>query len=190
MAERTAATIRPLTAEDAPAYRALRLSALADTPQAFGASYEDEAVRSLDMIARRLDAGPANCVFGAFAGSELVGTAGFIIPNASAKSRHKGLLVGVYVGPACRGRGIGRALVQTVINHARSHVVLIQAAVGAGNTKARQLYDELGFREYGLERKALLVDGIYVDEALLALDFSPDAPQNPRASSAVSPSPI
>lgn len=172
MAEHAVPSIRPLTAADAPAYRALRLSALAEAPHAFGASYEDEAARSLEIIARRLETGPANCVFGAFVGSEMVGTAGFIIPNASAKSRHKGLLVGVYVAPACRGRAIARGLVQRVIDHARNHVILIQAAVGLDNTKARGVYDDLGFREYGLERKALLVNGTYVDEALLTLDFT------------------
>jgi RimJ/RimL family protein N-acetyltransferase len=165
-------TIRPLAAADAPRYRALRLSALAEAPQAFGASYEDEAARSLDMIARRLDAGPTNCVFGAFAGSNLIGTAGFIVPDSSAKSRHKGLLVGVHVAPGHRGRAIGRALVAAVIDHARRHVVLLQAAVGTANAPALRLYENLGFQHYGLETKALLVDGVYIDEALIVLDLS------------------
>ncbi len=168
----SAVNIRRLTAADAPVYRVLRLSALADTPQAFGASYKDEAARPLEMIARRLDGEPTNCVFGAFAGSDLVGTAGFIVPNDAAKSRHKGLLVGVHVAPSHRSRSIGRALVGTVIDHARQHVVLLQAAVGADNAPALSLYESLGFRHYGLERKALLVDGVYIDEALIVLDFS------------------
>lgn len=172
MTEEPSATIRLLTVADAPAYRALRLSALAEVPHAFGASYEDEAARSLEVFARRLEAGPTNCVFGAFMGSEIVGTAGFVIPNASAKSRHKGLLVGVYVAPACRGRTIARGLVKRVIAHARDHVVLVQAAVGLDNASARRVYDDLGFREYGLEKKALLVGDEYVDEALLVLDFT------------------
>ncbi|PZN95734.1 MAG: GNAT family N-acetyltransferase [Hyphomicrobiales bacterium] len=170
-----APTIRPLTAADAQAYRTLRLAALAEAPQAFGASYEDEAARSLDMIARRLDSGPTNCVFGAFAGADLVGTAGFIIPSNAAKSRHKGLLVGVHVAPGHRGRAIGRALVTAVIDHARHHVVLLQAAVGIANAPALSLYERLGFRQYGLEKKALLVDGAYIDEALIVLDLSADA---------------
>lgn len=163
--------IRPLTAADAAAYRALRLQALRDHPQAFGASYEDEAARSLEMTAQRLDAGATNCVFGAFAGLDLVGTAGFIVPDGSAKSRHKGLLVGVHVAPSHRGRAIGRALVAAVIDHARGHVVLLQAAVGIDNAPALRLYESLGFRRYGLEEKALRVDGVFVDEALIVLDF-------------------
>lgn len=163
--------IRPLTAADATAYRTLRLQALRDHPEAFGASHEDEAARSLDATAKRLDGGPLNCVFGAFAGDDLVGTAGFVVPNRSAKSRHKGLLVGVHVAPAHRGHGLGRALVAAVIDHARAHVVLLQAAVGIANAPALRLYESLGFRHYGREDKALCVDGVFVDEALIVLDF-------------------
>lgn len=163
--------IRLLTPADASAYRELRLEALRRHPDAFGASLEDEAARSLEMVARRLDAGPTNCLFGAFAGTRLIGTAGFIIPNCSAKSRHKGLLVGVYVTPVHRGRATGRALVTAVVDHASAHVVLLQAAVGADNAPARRLYGSLGFRQYGLETRALRVGDIYVDEALLVLDL-------------------
>lgn len=163
--------IRLLRPDDAGAYRTLRLQALRDHPEAFGASHEDEAARSLDMTTRRLDGGPLNCVFGAFAGDDLVGTAGFIVPDRSAKSRHKGLLVGVHVSPAHRGRALGRRLVAAVIDHARAHVVLLQAGVGVDNAPALRLYESLGFRHYGLEDKALRVDGVFVDEALIVLDF-------------------
>ncbi|MGQ3284480.1 GNAT family N-acetyltransferase [Bosea sp. (in: a-proteobacteria)] len=167
--------IRLLRPDDAGAYRTLRLQALRDHPEAFGASHEDEAARSLDMTTRRLDGGPLNCVFGAFAGENLIGTAGFIVPDRSPKSRHKGLLVGVHVAPAHRGHGLGRALVKAVIDHARAHVVLLQAAAGVANAPALRLYESLGFRHYGREDKALRVDGVFIDEALIVLDFAADA---------------
>jgi ribosomal protein S18 acetylase RimI-like enzyme len=164
--------IRLLGPADAAAYRSLRLQALRDHPEAFGASHEDEAARSLETTARRLDAGPLNCVFGAFSAENLVGTAGFIVPDRSAKSRHKGLLVGVHVAPPHRGHGLGSALVTAVIDHARAHVVLLQAGVGVTNGPALRLYESLGFRHYGREDKALRVDGAFVDEALIVLDFA------------------
>ena len=74
-----------------------------------------------------------------------------------------------------RGHGLGRALVKAVIDHARAHVVLLQAAVGVANAPALRLYASLGFRHYGREDKALLVDGVFVDEALIVLDFAADA---------------
>ena len=131
-------------------------------------------VETAQQLLQRLDGGPLNCVFGAFAGDDLVGTAGFIVPDRSAKSRHKGLLVGVHVAPAHRGRALGRRRVAAVIDHARAHVVLLQAGVGVTNAPALRLYESLGFRHYGREDKALRVDGVFIDEALIVLDFAGD----------------
>lgn len=170
------AIIRPLSAADAPAYRSMRLAALAETPEAFGASHDEEAAQPLEWFAAGLKSSGSQRRFGAFAGDGLVGAAGFRVYDITAKSRHKGALVGVHVVPDWRGRGLGRRLVEAVIAHAREHVVVLQAGVGTGNLPARRLYARLGFRDYGIEPKALLVDGVYIDEALLALDFSETAP--------------
>jgi RimJ/RimL family protein N-acetyltransferase len=165
-------TIRPLCAADAEAYRALRLAALAETPQAFGASHDEEAAQPLAWFAEGLTPSPTQQRFGGFAGDRLVGSAGFQIYSTTTKSRHKGKLIGVQVVPDWRGRGLAARLVEAVIAHARKHVLVLQAGVGTGNLPARRLYARLGFIEYGIETKALLVDGRFVDEALLALDFS------------------
>jgi hypothetical protein len=65
--------IRRLTPEDAPAFQALRLAALQESPTAFGSSFEEERDFSASVIEGRLavksDRGP----FGAFEGDELVG---------------------------------------------------------------------------------------------------------------------
>ena len=171
MADRTTATIRPLTAADAPAYRTLRLSALADTPAAFGASHGQEAAEPLDWFAARITPRPPSRVFGAFDGDILIGMAGFLA-NYGEKKRHIGLLWGVYLAPTGRGRGIAAALVGAVIAHAREHVLVLHADVGVDNQPARRLYERLGFRCYGIQTKALCVDSIFHDEALLALDFT------------------
>lgn len=171
MADLTAATIRPLAAADAPAYRALRLSALADTPAAFGASHREEAAQPLDWFAARITPQPPSRVYGAFQENALIGLAGFLAYHGE-KKRHIGLLWGVYLAPAGRGRGIAAALVEAVIAHAREHVLLLHADVGVDNQPARRLYERLGFRSYGIQPKALRIDGAFHDEAMLALDFS------------------
>ena len=65
----------------------------------------------------------------------------------------------MYVRPNARKAGVGRRLVETIIEFARERVELIQLAVVSENEPARRLYERLGFVEYGLEKKALKQDG-------------------------------
>lgn len=154
-----------LEPKDAPAFRKLRLEGLKRHPEAFGASYEEEAALPLAEIERRL-AGAA--VFGAFADGELVGVAGLLVPGA-AKKRHKGELWGVYVRAGARGAGIGTALVRAVIAHARGRIQQLHTTVVTDNGPARRLYAKLGFRPYGVEPRALKVGERCYDQELLAL---------------------
>lgn len=164
--------VRPLVEEDWVAFRALRLVALSDTPEAFGASHIEEAAQPDTFFRSSLSAEEPNKVFGAFSDSgDLVGIAGFRA-TFSAKSRHKGVLWGVYVVAGWRGDGVGRALVGAVIAHATRHVLVLQARVVTTNRAAHSLYARLGFAPYGIESKALYVNSQFYDEALLALDFT------------------
>ena len=159
--------IRRLASADAAAYRELRLAALRDSPEAFGSTFERESAQPLAWFRDRLGRGP---VFGAFRSSELVGTAGFV-GREGEKEKHKGLLWGMYVRPDARNAGIGRQLIEAVIEYARRHVELIQLSVVSGNHQARRLYAGLGFVEYGVEKNSLKHRGHYYDEILMALDL-------------------
>lgn len=157
-----AVALRRLGAPDAAAYRALRLEGLATHPEAFGASWEDEAARPLAWFAERLE---RNAVFGGWAGGgpALDGVAGFLVPEA-AKLRHKGVLWGMYVRPPARRAGVAAALLARVLDHARGEVEEVRLSVVATNAAAVRLYREAGFEAYGLERRALQVAGRYYDE--------------------------
>jgi ribosomal protein S18 acetylase RimI-like enzyme len=157
--------LRLLTADDAPRFRALRLEALQRCPHAFGGSYADEAGRTLDEVKARL---AATAVFGALVEGELCGLAGFAAPPLE-KKRHKGTLWGVYVRPGVRREGLGSALIAAVIGHARERCEQLHTAVVLDNHPARTLYRKLGFTPYGIEPRALKVDGRYLDEELLVL---------------------
>jgi ribosomal protein S18 acetylase RimI-like enzyme len=157
--------VRRLGPDDAAAFQALRLEGLATDPCAFAASLEEEAGHSLVEVAARLERQP---VFGAVAEGALLAVAGFAVPEA-AKKRHKGLLWGVYVREAARGRGLGHAVVARVIEYARAHVVQLHAAVVTNNEAARRLYRSLGFEPYGLEPRGLACAGRYFDQELLVL---------------------
>jgi ribosomal protein S18 acetylase RimI-like enzyme len=158
--------VRRLGPDDAAAFQALRLEGLATDPCAFAASPEEEVGHNLLEVAARLERQP---VFGAVAEGVLLAVAGFNVPEAAAKKRHKGLLWGVYVREAARGRGLGRAVVARVIEHARAHVVQLHAAVVTSNAAARRLYRSLGFEPYGLEPRGLACAGRYFDQELLVL---------------------
>jgi ribosomal protein S18 acetylase RimI-like enzyme len=157
--------VRRLGPDDAVAFQALRLEGLATDPCAFAASHDEEAGHSLIEVAARLERQP---VFGALAEGVLLAVAGFSVPEA-AKKRHKGLLWGVYVREAVRGRGLGRAVVARVIEHARAHVAQLHAAVVTSNEAARSLYRSLGFEPYGLEPRGLACAGRYYDQELMVL---------------------
>jgi RimJ/RimL family protein N-acetyltransferase len=150
--------------EDQPAlYREIRLEALRLHPDAFGASFENEAARPLEFFADRL---AGNAIFAGFQDGSLLGTAGFM-RETGAKREHKGMLWGMYVRLEGRGTGLARRLVDAVVEHARDRVDLIHLSVVADNVVARRLYASFGFEAYGVETRSLKVDGRYLDEILM-----------------------
>jgi ribosomal protein S18 acetylase RimI-like enzyme len=161
--------IRRLQPSDAAAYRTVRLDALRLYPEVFGSSYEEEAQYPLEEFARFLS--PPDTVLGAFDADRLVGITGLYVPR-KLKQRHKGHIVGVYVDAAHRRAGLARRLVEAIIDDARrAQLRLVQLSVTVGNDTARRLYESLGFRRYGIERRALLINGVLRDEELMALDL-------------------
>jgi ribosomal protein S18 acetylase RimI-like enzyme len=160
--------IRRLAAGDAEIFRDIRLEALRCNPEAFGSSFAAESVKPASWFADRLS---TSFVLGAFRATDLVGIASLIVHTGD-KMAHKGSLVGMYVRPEARRAGVGRRLVEAVIDLARRHVELIQLSVVEENEAARRLYAGLGFVQYGLEIHALKQGGRYYDEILMAKDLA------------------
>jgi RimJ/RimL family protein N-acetyltransferase len=156
--------IRPFSADEADAFRALRLEALAAHPEAFGSSVAEESRLAMETVRGRLSGGHT---FGAFAADGPVGMAGFF-QETGEKRRHKGMLWGVYVRAGWRGRGIAGRLVDRVVAHAAGRVEVLHLSVVADNPPARRLYEGRGFAAYGLEERGLKLGGRYVDELLMA----------------------
>jgi ribosomal protein S18 acetylase RimI-like enzyme len=100
----------------------------------------------------------------------LVGTAGFY-REARPKTRHKGMIWGVYVAASHRGRGIGRAMLKIVIDRVRTYAGMRQVhlAVGATQTAAERMYRSLGFETFGLERDAINTGEEFVDDYWMVL---------------------
>jgi RimJ/RimL family protein N-acetyltransferase len=146
--------IRPLTPDDAAIYHAIRLEALSAEADSFVTTFEEQAVRTLEQVAKTLT---ETTVFGAFIDGELVGTAGYA-RNAAAKEAHKGLVWGMYLRPSARGGGLAGALLDSVIAFARGKVEQLTLVVVSDNLPAVRLYESRGFRRWGLEPRALKLD--------------------------------
>ena len=154
-------TIRQLTPADAAAYRSLRLAGLRAFPHAFRPDVEEALEQPLSWAEKRL-AKAGEYWFGAFDGARLVGAVCLRTQDGK-KIRHSASLNALVVDPERQRQGIARSLVAHLIEFARSLGYLRQLTltVHEGNTRAEQLYDAFGFRQFGLEPDAHLVDGRY-----------------------------
>ena len=152
--------IRRLTPADASAFQELRLTGLREEPSAFGSSYEEEKDFSASIIEGRLAARSDQGPFGAFEQDTLVGLVALGRERMD-KLAHKGLIWGMYVRPDSRGKGVARALLAEALSLARCVPELKQVnlSVNASNTGALRLYESFGFKAFGREPGALLING-------------------------------
>jgi ribosomal protein S18 acetylase RimI-like enzyme len=161
--------IRRLAPADAEALVKVRREALLTEPLAFGAA-DTEELALLTFARRALGEREQQAVFGQVDGGELAGMVG-VIRVAGLKEQHKSYVWGMYVAPRARGQGVGRALMQAAIGHARGWpgVEQVQLSVTEASASARRLYVALGFRRWGTEPRALCWEGRYLDEEHLVL---------------------
>ena len=91
-----------------------------------------------------------------------------IPPMAREVAAHVGdLFMGVL--PAWRGKGLGERLLREALAAADAFGYLrIELGVFASNTSAAALYRKAGFVEEGTKRRAVLIDGVFHDEIIMA----------------------
>ena len=165
--------IRILTADDAEEYRTLRLRALREEPEAFGSSWEEENARPLELTIVRLVA-DGMTAFGGFDDAGRLAGMVRLRRQDGVKAEHKADILGMYVAPEVRGRGLGRMLLDAAITQARAApgIEQLMLAVNATNLPARNLYLALGFEPFGREPRALKIGERYFDEDCMALFLS------------------
>jgi RimJ/RimL family protein N-acetyltransferase len=164
--------IRRLGPDDVTGYREIRAEALAQHPDAFGTSVAEFAGRSNEDVARMLQ---ALAVYAAEGPDGKLGGLAAFERDVGVRAAHRGWLMQVYVRPAHRGTGLGEALVERIIEHARHHVVQVHLGVSTENQPALELYRRCGFSIYGTDPRYLYVNGRYIDEHLMVrfLDKAP-----------------
>ena len=157
--------IRRLSSGDAVTYRALRLRGLKEHPDAFTSGYGEEAAKPLSVTEARLAPEADGRMWGTFVDGALVGAIG-LLREPRVKIRHKGEVFGMYVAREHAGRGVGAALLSYLIGEARREPGLEQLVltVTETNVAARTLYEKFGFRSFGVEPRAIRVDGTYFDK--------------------------
>jgi ribosomal protein S18 acetylase RimI-like enzyme len=143
--------------------RDIRLASLRLEPTAFGSSYEEEV--SFDEIEWKRRT--ANALF-ALEDGKPVGTITCIFGN-HLKTRHVAHIHGVFVDPSCRGRGIGKKMLEAVLDQVekKGNVVKVQLTVNSNRLAALSLYQSLGFVTVGQLKKELKVGEEYQDELIM-----------------------
>jgi ribosomal protein S18 acetylase RimI-like enzyme len=131
--------------------RALRLAALADSPDAFGSSLEEERTRAEDAWRAPLRRPRTTTLVAvlelAHGGERDAGLA--VVAPWRDRPGEAGLFA-VWVAPWARGRGVGEALVSTAIREAARDYRRIVLDVGDDNVAAIRLYERLGFEPTGM----------------------------------------
>ncbi|WP_371223695.1 GNAT family N-acetyltransferase [Orientia tsutsugamushi] len=105
-------------------------------------------------------------MFGVFVDNSLVSCAGFCSLN-SAKTKHRGVICGMYTRPEYRWQGIASAF----ISHAKSHVAQLHLTCVTSNLGAVAFYQKHGFKIYGTEPRALKIKYSFFDEHLMMLEL-------------------
>ena len=114
-----------------------------DAPYAFGSTYEAELDRSEKRWRSALE---DRSRFVAESGGEVIGTVG----AGSSDVTGTAALTALWVAPAARGRGVGEALVNVVLEWAKeAGYEQVMLWVVEGNTAAESLYRRTGFRRTG-----------------------------------------
>ena len=136
--------IRRLEAHEGLRLRTIRLRALADAPDAFGSTYGEAADRPPESWAAQLQ---EIATFVAVVDGEDVG----LVRGARDDARTDAAwLISMWVAPEVRGRGVGEALIDAVVEWTRAiGARRLLLDVGDHNRPAIALYARKGFEPNG-----------------------------------------
>jgi GNAT superfamily N-acetyltransferase len=143
-------TIRTICPSEWQSYKAIRLRALGDAPDAFGSTFALEAPRPDALWQERLSlAATSNqdLPLFAMAADQPIGLAWAKVDADDPGTVH---LFQMWVAPEHRGRGVARGLLEHAVQWARSwNATWLSLAVTCGDTPAFRLYARAGFVAFG-----------------------------------------
>jgi RimJ/RimL family protein N-acetyltransferase len=94
------------------------------------------------------------------------------VGGAKVANRHTTGL-GITIVKEWRGKGVGTALMQYIIDWARANPVIkrVELEVFTINPRAVKLYERFGFEAEGVKRQVYFKDGEFVDSVMMAIVF-------------------
>jgi len=90
---------------------------------------------------------------------------------ARQRAMHRGELVQVYVDSNYRSQNIGEKLIKRVLDYAFNleGIEQVQLSVIANNQTAIKLYEKIGFKTFGVQRRYFKVGETYMDQQFMQL---------------------
>src|SRR5215831_3118735 len=142
-------SIRRVTSDDASIFRDVRLRALQDSPEAFGATYDGAMKRTedswQDQVAQAAAGSLRNTLL-AFDGTSCVGLASLYREQDASE----GEILQMWVEPGSRGAGTAARLVSELLEWAQTvGIQSVNLAVTTTNERAIKFYEKCGFRLTG-----------------------------------------
>ncbi|GIU13324.1 GNAT family N-acetyltransferase [Shewanella sp. c952] len=138
--------IRQLTEQDWREYKRLRLASLQDAPDSFGSTFEKEQLFSEATWRARLTPAAVTAQLPLIASVDgtAVGLAFGVLHNSGDSCAH---VYQMWVANSARGRGIGKLLLQKILDWA-AHLNIdeVNLLVTVDNVAAITLYQRLGFQ--------------------------------------------
>ena len=134
--------IRQLSVDDVHDFKTIRLSALKNSPDMFGAIYAIEIERPLSVFSEVIS---NNIIFAAYSQSQIIGVLIFHIDD-DLGAKPQAHLYGFYVESTFRHQSVATQLLHAAIQYGQQYVDKIVLSVIAVNAPAIQLYKKLGFQ--------------------------------------------
>jgi ribosomal protein S18 acetylase RimI-like enzyme len=155
--------LRPVGPDDWRLWRALRLAALAEAPEAFSSRLEDwQGPGDREERWRARLSTPGHHVV-AVEGDREIGMASGVLTDQHGAVE----LISMWVEPSARGLGVGSALLSDVRRWAESvGARVLQLDVTDGNTAALKLYERYGFRSDGSPARRM-PDGVRMERTMV-----------------------
>ncbi len=166
--------INSLSNKDWKKYKKIRLEALKINPEAFLNSYADVLKypdQKWQEDLRKSAKKDGTFYLFAFDKDKIVGMNGAHWRNDKKTISHIIEVFGVFVTPAYRGQGIGKKLMEGVINEVKkdSQFKKIKLGVNAQNLPALKLYQNCGLKIVGKLEKELKFGNKYCDEIMMEM---------------------